>query len=349
MPQSIRHPSPGRFQRTGNPPGAPKPRRFIRAARFGWVVCVFFALGAGWNAEPRPDMPYLIRSLADGRVLQVDGAGTENLARVEIAPATGAAHQSWYFVPEETPTGRVYVLFSLKSGRVLDVRGYSRENGAPVQQFAPYGSNNQRWRLLPAGEGAFQLRALHSGRCLGVSPGAGSPEGGVGQFDCAAANGQRWRLVPNPHARKVHILVARHSRMALDIRNQGFGPEDRNVIQEARNGNDSQLWTLVPVDGESESPVYAVISYATGNCLDVSGDRREAGANVQQYPCHGGPNQQWRLEPIGDGAYRIVAVHSGACLDVDGASAEAGANVQQYPCHGGDNQAWRLIAAEARP
>jgi hypothetical protein len=294
-------------------------------------------------------MPYLIRSLADGRVLQVDGASTENLARVEIAPATGAAHQSWYFVPEETPTGRVYAVFSLKSGRVLDVRGYSRESGAPVQQFAPYGSNNQRWRLLPDGEGIFRLRALHSDRCLGVFPEARWPEGEAGQFDCGPSAGQRWRLVPNPHARKVHVLVARHSGMALDIRNRGFGPEDRNVIQNSRNGSDSQLWTLVPLEEDSAEPLYAVISYATGNCLDVSGAGREAGANVQQYPCHGGPNQRWRLEPIGDGAYRIAAAHSGLCLDVDGADAEAGANVQQYPCRGGDNQAWRLIAAEARP
>ncbi|MFP4031992.1 MAG: RICIN domain-containing protein [Desulfococcaceae bacterium] len=294
-------------------------------------------------------MPYLIRSMADDRVLQVDDASTENLALVEIAPATGAAHQSWYFVPEETLAGRVYSVFSLKSGRVLDVRGYSREVGAPVQQFAPYGSNNQRWRLLPDGEGAFRMRAVHSDQCLGLAPGASWPEGEVGQFPCGEVPGQRWRLAPNPSARKVHVLVARHSGMALDIRDGGLGPEDRNVIQRPRNGGLGQLWTLVPLGDDGEAPRYSVISYATGRCLDVSGNSEASGANVQQYPCHGGPNQQWRLEPIGDGAYRIVAVHSDFCLDVDGAATESGANVQQYPCHGGDNQAWRLIAAEARP
>ena len=122
------------------------------------------------------------------------------------------------------------------------------------------------------------------------------------------------------------------------------------MIQQPRNGNDSQLWTLVPLEEDSPAePLYAVISYATGNCLDVSGSSRESGGNVQQYPCHGGRNQQWRLAPLGDGAYRIVAAHSEFCLDVDGAATEAGGNAQQYPCHGGDNQAWRLIAAEARP
>ena len=313
------------------------------------AAALIFLIGAGWKTQPRSDMPYLIRSAVDGRALEVAGASPDNLAPVQVAPASGGAHQSWYFVPERTPEGARYVIFSLKSGRVLDVRSYSQETGAPVQQFAYYGRDNQRWRLLPEGEAYFRLVAAHSGQCLGIARRDGGAIAAVGQYDCDGGPRQRWRLAPNPQARKVHVLVARHSGMALDIQHGGRTPADRNVIQAHRSGDASQLWTLIPAGGDAPIPRYTLISFATGGCLDVAGKDMNAGANVQQYPCNAGRNQQWRLAPIGDGAYRVFAAHSDLCLDVKAADTRAGANVQQYPCHDGDNQAWRLIATEARP
>ena len=72
-------------------------------------------------------------------------------------------------------------------------------------------------------------------------------------------------------------------------------------------------------------------------------DRR--GASVIQWTCHGGPNQQWRLEPAGGGAFRIIARHSGQALDVYGASVDDVTPIIQWPVHGGDNQAWTLEPA----
>ena len=54
-----------------------------------------------------------------------------------------------------------------------------------------------------------------------------------------------------------------------------------------------------------------IVSRHSGQCLDVSGASTDAAASVIQWPCHGGPNQQWRLEPAGGGAFRIIARHSG--------------------------------------
>ena len=64
-----------------------------------------------------------------------------------------------------------------------------------------------------------------------------------------------------------------------------------------------------------------------------------------QWTCHGGPNQQWRLEPAGGGAFRIFARHSGQALDVFGALLDDVTPIIQYPVHGGDNQAWTLEPA----
>ena len=91
------------------------------------------------------------------------------------------------------------------------------------------------------------------------------------------------------------------------------------------------------------APRFNVTSAATNKLVDVWGASQRAGAAVIQWPATGGPNQQWRFEPLGNDVYRIVAVHSGHVLDVFGASKAAGADVIQWPWNGGANQQWRLV------
>ena len=88
-----------------------------------------------------------------------------------------------------------------------------------------------------------------------------------------------------------------------------------------------------------------IVSRHSGKCLDVAGGSTVPGAPVLQWSCHGGANQQWRLEPAGGGAMRIISRHSGQALDVAGGSTVDGAAILQWPVHGGDNQAWTLEPA----
>ena len=87
------------------------------------------------------------------------------------------------------------------------------------------------------------------------------------------------------------------------------------------------------------------MSRHSGQCLDVFGASTDAAASVIQWTCHGGANQQWRLEPAGGGAVRILARHSGQALDVFGALVDDVTPIIQCPVHGGDNQVWTLEPA----
>ena len=66
----------------------------------------------------------------------------------------------------------------------------------------------------------------------------------------------------------------------------------------------------------------------------MRGGSTDDAAAVIQWTCTGGPNQQWRLEPVASGAYRLVARHSGKALDVYGALIDDLAPAIQYPAHG---------------
>jgi uncharacterized repeat protein (TIGR03803 family) len=113
------------------------------------------------------------------------------------------------------------------------------------------------------------------------------------------------------------------------------GPNDRGVVFRVR------LETSPPPTGE----FFEIVSRNSGKCLDVFGASTDAGAQAIQWICHGGANQQWRLEPAGGGAVRIIARHSGQALDVFGALLDDVTPIIQWPVHGGDNQAWTLEPA----
>lgn len=87
---------------------------------------------------------------------------------------------------------------------------------------------------------------------------------------------------------------------------------------------------------------YRLVARHSGRCLDINAFSQADGAQVIQYECHSGANQQWRLVDVGGGQYNLVVRHSGKVLDVIGASTANGAGVTQHSSNGGANQRWRV-------
>lgn len=93
-----------------------------------------------------------------------------------------------------------------------------------------------------------------------------------------------------------------------------------------------------------------ITNVRSGYCIDVPNGSTADGVQVQQYPCHTGPNQRWIFLPDAVNSpsyYTVVNEWSGKCLDVRGASPSPGAAIQQYGCHGGTNQRWHLMPVTA--
>jgi hypothetical protein len=80
----------------------------------------------------------------------------------------------------------------------------------------------------------------------------------------------------------------------------------------------------------------------SGKCADVVSGSTADGAEIIQYTCNGGGNQQWQIQSTGGGYHQIMSWSSGKCLDVDGSSTADGAQLIQWPCNGQPNQQWEL-------
>ncbi|MGP4112635.1 RICIN domain-containing protein [Streptomyces sp. 4N509B] len=89
-------------------------------------------------------------------------------------------------------------------------------------------------------------------------------------------------------------------------------------------------------------PYVTLTARHSGKCADIVSQSQLVGAELAQYPCNGGGNQEFWLRDAGDGHVQLVTRHSSLCLGVDGGSTARAAAVVQQHCDGGAAQQWRV-------
>ncbi len=80
----------------------------------------------------------------------------------------------------------------------------------------------------------------------------------------------------------------------------------------------------------------------SGKCADVANFDTGDAAQLIQWGCGGGINEQFWFKKLGTGYVQIMARHSGKCLDIAGASTADGALAVQNPCNGQPSQQWKV-------
>ncbi|MFG2427694.1 RICIN domain-containing protein [Streptomyces sp. NPDC048590] len=94
--------------------------------------------------------------------------------------------------------------------------------------------------------------------------------------------------------------------------------------------------------GVTGGALHRLVNANSGHCLDVAGDSRVAGGNVQQWTCNGLGPQDWLVTSRGGGRFTLTGRNSGLCLDVENGSELPGADVRQWTCNGQAAQDWRF-------
>ena len=83
----------------------------------------------------------------------------------------------------------------------------------------------------------------------------------------------------------------------------------------------------------------------SNKCIDVSGGKSADGTNIQQWSCHTGDPQIFRVEARAGGLSRLVNPATNKCLDIAAAGTADGTNIQLWTCNDTAAQNFELLDA----
>lgn len=275
-------------------------------------------------------------ALADNKVLDVNGAGTENGANVQIYEMNGTMAQTFQVKYNEDGT---YTFVAKHSGKALDVSGGSWENGANIQQYQENGSAAQKWLLKDTGGGYYMLFSALSGKALDIDCGKIDNGSNVQIYEGNGSAAQKiiFQTGPTRIADGVYSIVSGlNNGKVVDICNADY-----------KNGTNAQLYSCNDTDAQKfyfhnvGNMNYILISCASGKVLEVQNENYYDGANVCQNTYNGSAYQRWILRNKENGYYEIVSAATGKVLDVSGGKDKDGSNIQQYASN--DSKAQRFL------
>lgn len=148
-------------------------------------------------------------------------------------------------------------------------------------------------------------------------------------------------------AAQITYFKATHSGLCLDV-NGGSRDNGAKVQQWGCNNTGAQQWeiryvTSGPKFNGQAGNYYAIININSGKCLEVRDWAQYNGAQVTQWDCHYGANQQWLLYNhwvITGYKVSLVNRNSVKCLDVPAFSGSWGTGLVQWDCNLKTNQQW---------
>lgn len=95
--------------------------------------------------------------------------------------------------------------------------------------------------------------------------------------------------------------------------------------------------------GLTSGNTYRLINVVSGDCLDVSGDSRAPGGNIEQWTCNQLAPQNFRFTRAPTEDFTLTGQDSGLCVAVAGAGTQPGGNVDQETCDGTAAQRWQAV------
>lgn len=145
----------------------------------------------------------------------------------------------------------------------------------------------------PSGGKIYQIVAKHSGQCLDVTDHSVQSDMQLQQLDCNGSLNQKFRVMSTGDG--TYYLTAEESVMRLRVANNLTDDGAALVQSSDFEGTGSRLNFVKTKNGD-----YEIRLADSGKCLDVKDSSTASGAKVQQWSCHGGPNQSWTFRQVED-------------------------------------------------
>lgn len=310
----------------------------------GWTVQYegVIHFGKGADSESTLDIEpgiYTIHSAYNwNRVLDIEGASTENRANIQLNEYSDSETQKFRIVKE----GDYYCIQSVYSGMWLDVAWPVTETRSNVQLYYTNENDEEKWAFEDADNGYVYIRNYYN-NYVDLSNDSSEIGTNVQVYHAKVNDFQRWRLIPVEEPVEVKegvytIHSAWDWNKVIDIQNNDTASGANIQLYDYVLNDDVQKFRVVK-DGD----YYHIQSVYSGMWLDVASPRTESHSNVQLYHLNTLPEDKWLFEDAGNG-YVYIRNYYGNYVDIAADSVTNHANIQVYHAKENNSQRWRLIA-----
>lgn len=261
------------------------------------------------------------RNWGDGNYLNITGFIHLEFDTVDITQGVYTIHSAWNY------------------NKVIDIAGNSKENNANIQlyDFEHLQNDVQKFRIIDCGD-YYNIQSVHSGLWLDVASPASESGQNVKLWCYNDSDDERWVF---ESAGDGYVYIRNLRGNYLDIAGDS-ADNHANIQVYGSKASNSQRWKLVSVpEPISITPgVYTIHSAWDNNkVLDIQGDSKESGANIQLYESLNNTVQQFRIK-AGDGYYFIQSVYSDKWLDISSPAWVSGQNVQLFGSNSTEDERW---------
>ena len=236
------------------------------------------------------DGSYIIKSLEDGKYLEVSDGGNKNGQNVGFSDYTGENNQRWYI--KNGSSGKILIPKNA-TGSCLDISNNGSAVGTNAQLWEPNGTNAQEFSIytqskipnfINFGDDFYANIIKASTWSTLVNKNPNLEVGGEGE----AEGSDIW------HFRRMkdgtYIIQSLFDGKYLDV--EKFSDQKgANVYCYDYTGDSNQRWYLTL----GKNGKVLIPKNATGLCLDVSNDGSDAGTNAQLWEPNGTAAQEFNV------------------------------------------------------
>ena len=281
-------------------------------------------------------------SSCSSKALDVSDGIMASGTNLKIWNDNGTDAQKWEVMPVEVvPDGLYEVYSTLEVDKVIDVSGgsHNAKNGTNIQIWNKNNTAAQRWYIKYERDGYYTIRNLQSGKSIDVEA-AGDKNGtNIQAWSINDTCAQKWKIL---RIKNEYTFISTCSNKVMDLAAANTEKGSNIQLYEANNTG-AQKWKLSLVEKVKNGEYIITSKLSDKKVVDVAGNNRMNGTNIQLYDYNGTSAQVWNIEyDKNTDTYRIYNNGVEKALDAEAAGVMSGTNIQTWNRNGTCAQKWSI-------
>ena len=299
-----------------------------------------------WAIKKMEDGSYVIISKLGKIVLDLYGSRTTPGTNILVYTQNETSNQKFIFEKTEAKPlkdGYYKISNSIDNNSYIAIENNYLANNSNIVLLPDNNSNGQRWYVKHIKDGYYQISsAFNDNYLIDISSGKYDNIDNVQLYKKYDSDNQLWYI---KYADGVYSIISKKNNKVISKENDtsnniAVQDEEENAPQEYSFEVTEKIEEEIPDYGNLEiNEGYYVIETSLNNnySLDIYGNYRFNGTNVEIYNSKHSLNQIWYLKKTDDGYYKILSASNiDICLDI------SNDNVIINKYTGNDSQKWMI-------